>query len=107
MSNGTIQVIVIIACIAALIFLMHWMTRHFIREALAKEGFETSAVFTEIGEIKTLTATDEYGATLVAKVSKQPVSLTVRIKTAVIPVFWDTYHWMELSDGTRLQAKSV
>lgn len=107
MSNGTIQVIVIVACIAALIFLMRWMTRYFIREALAKEGFETSAVFTEIGKNKTLTATDEHGTVLVAKVSKQPASLTVRIKTAIIPIAWSTYHWMELSDGTRLQAQSV
>ncbi len=107
MSTETIQVIGIIACIAAAIFLMRWMTRYFIRKALAEEGFETSAVFTEIGETKTLTATDKHGTTLVARVSKQPTSLTVRIKTAVIPVAWDTYHWMELSDGTRLQAQSV
>ena len=107
MSNGIIQVNVLIACIVATIFLMRWMTLYYIRKALAEEGFETSAVFTEIGEIKTLTATDEHGDTLVAKVSKQPVSLTVRIKTAVIPIAWDTYHWMELPDGTRFQAKSV
>ena len=107
MSNGTVQVIVIIACIAAMIFLMRWMTRYFIRKALAEEGFETSAVFTEIGKNKTLIATDEHGTILVAKVSEQPVSLTVRIKTAVIPIAWDTYHWMELSDGTRLQAQPV
>lgn len=107
MSTGTIQVIVIIACIAAAIFVMRRISRYYIREALAEEGFETSAVFTEIGENKTLTATDEDGTILVAKVSKQPTSLTIRIKTAVVPPSWDTYHWMELSDGTRFQAKSL
>lgn len=107
MSTGTMQMIVIIAIIVAAIFLMRSMVRYHIREALAKEGFEASAVFTEIGKNKTITAADEHGTVLVAKVSKEPENLVVRIKTAIIPISWESCYWMELSDGTRLQAQPI
>ncbi len=107
MSTGIIQMIAVITLIAVAIFLMRWLMRYTIREALAKEGFETSAVFSEVGENKMLTAADEHGNILVAKLSKEPESLLVRIKSAIIPISWESCYWMELADGTRLQAQRI
>jgi hypothetical protein len=96
-----------IGSIALVLFTMRYMTRYFIREALAAEGFETEAVATEFGTETILTAKNAYGQTVVSQTKKRPENLTVKIKQAVIPVSWDEYHWMELADGRRLSARPI
>ncbi|MCA9356911.1 hypothetical protein H6784_03430 [Candidatus Nomurabacteria bacterium] len=107
MENETIATISVVLCFIGGCFYIRWSEKISIRRALAKEGFATAAVFTEIGGAKTLTATSESGMVLVAKVIKQPEDLNVRIKIAVTAPFWDTYYFMELSDRTFVQAQPV
>jgi uncharacterized protein involved in outer membrane biogenesis len=107
MSTQLILILCVIGCIIALIFFMRWMEKYFVHKALATDGFATSAVITNIENKKILTAVDQTGTLLVAQVTKQPSTLDVHIKTANIRLSGDIYHWIELSDGTRIPAHPI